>query len=213
MITLIDGGHMNRILLPLLLLAATPALAHHPMGGGPPQSLWHGLLSGLAHPVIGLDHLAFVLLVGLMAALTGRSLGGTLAFVGATLAGAGLTLAGVKLPLAELVIAGSVVGLAALVMSGRSLSKSAGSAVFVLAGLFHGWAYGEAIVGSEPTPIIAYLIGFGIVQVVIASCVAHVTMRALTQPAGAMQARIAAAMCLGIGITLAFERVESIILG
>lgn len=204
---------MNRILLPLLLLAATPALAHHPMGGEPPQSLWHGLLSGLAHPVIGLDHLAFIVLVGLTAALARRGLSGSLAFVGATLVGAGLHLAGVELPLAELVIAGSVVGVAALLMIGRSLSDPGARAVFVLAGLFHGWAYGEAIVGSEPMPIVAYLIGFGIVQAAIAAGVAHLTTRALTHPAGAMQARTAAAMCLGIGITLAFDQVKGIILG
>lgn len=77
---------MKRILLPLLLLAATPALAHHPM--------------------IGLDHLAFVVLVGLTAALAGGRLGAVLAFVGATLVGASLHLGGVQLPLAELVIAG-----------------------------------------------------------------------------------------------------------
>lgn len=204
---------MKRILLPLLLLAATPALAHHPMGGEPPQSLWYGLLSGLAHPVIGLDHLAFVVLVGMTAALAGRRLGAVLAFVGATLVGASLHLAGVQLPLAELVIAGSVVGLAALLMIGRSLSGPAALGGFAFAGLFHGWAYGEAIVGSEPLPSVAYLVGFGIVQVAIAWGVAHLTTRALIHPAGAMQARIATAVCLGIGITLAFERVEAMILG
>ncbi|PKO63289.1 MAG: urease accessory protein UreJ, partial [Betaproteobacteria bacterium HGW-Betaproteobacteria-17] len=43
----------------LLLVASTSALAHHPMGGMTPQTLSQGLLSGLGHPVIGLDHLAF----------------------------------------------------------------------------------------------------------------------------------------------------------
>ena len=49
------------------LLAATPALAHHPMGGEVPQTFWHGLLSGFGHPVIGIDHLAFVVAIGLAA--------------------------------------------------------------------------------------------------------------------------------------------------
>ena len=31
-------------------------------------------------------------------------------------------------------------------------------------GLAHGYAYGEAIVGAEPTPIFAYLIGLTAVQ-------------------------------------------------
>jgi hypothetical protein len=52
----------------LLVLSATAgASAHHPMGGTTPQTLWHGLLSGFGHPVIGLDHLAFVVAMGLLA--------------------------------------------------------------------------------------------------------------------------------------------------
>lgn len=204
---------MTRAFLPLALLLATPALAHHPMGGEAPQTLWHGLLSGVAHPVIGLDHLAFVVLAGLAAALSGRGLSGALAFVGATLAGTGVHLAGVTLPLAELVIAGSVIVLAALLLAGRDLSGAVALGGFALAGLFHGWAYGEAVVGSEPMPIVAYLLGFGLVQTCIAAGVAWVATQALARPQGAMQARLAAAVCLGIGLTFAVETLEGLILG
>jgi urease accessory protein len=208
-----DEGHMTRFLLPLALLAASPALAHHPMGGEPPQTLWHGLLSGLAHPVIGLDHLAFVVLAGLAAALAGRGLTGALAFVCATLLGTGVLLAGIELPLVELLIAASVVVLAALLLIGRDLSGPVALGGFALAGLFHGWAYGEAVVGAEPMPIVAYLIGFGIVQTAIAWGVARLATQALMRPEGAMQAKITAAICLGIGFTFAFETVEGLILG
>jgi hypothetical protein len=54
------------------MLLATPASAHHAMGGATPSNLWEGLLSGLAHPVIGLDHLAFVIAAGLIAAVHRR---------------------------------------------------------------------------------------------------------------------------------------------
>ena len=42
-----------------ILLTASPAFAHHAMGGGVPSTLGQGLLSGFGHPVIGVDHLAF----------------------------------------------------------------------------------------------------------------------------------------------------------
>jgi urease accessory protein len=42
------------------------------MGGDLPETHWLGLLSGLAHPVIGIDHLVFVLGVGIWSALAGR---------------------------------------------------------------------------------------------------------------------------------------------
>jgi urease accessory protein len=37
-----------------------------------------------------------------------------------------------------------------------------------IAGLFHGYAYGEAIVGAQMTPLVAYLLGFTLIQYVVA---------------------------------------------
>ena len=44
------------------------------MDGELPASLGQGLLSGLAHPVIGLDHLAFIVAAGLIAGAAGLGL-------------------------------------------------------------------------------------------------------------------------------------------
>jgi urease accessory protein len=41
-------------------LLAEPAFAHHLMGGRTPSTFADGLLSGLGHPIIGLDHFAAV---------------------------------------------------------------------------------------------------------------------------------------------------------
>lgn len=205
---------MTRTMISLLaLFAASPAFAHHAMGGATPQTVWHGLLSGLAHPVIGLDHLTFVALAGMSAALAGRRFTGALAFVAATLVGAGLHLGGVELPLAELVIAFSLVILAGLLLMRVTLSGMAALAGFTLAGVFHGWAYGEAVVGAEPAPIIAYLIGFGVIQSGIAWGAANVVAQTLIKPTGAARTRIAVAICLGIGIALVFSRVPATLLG
>ncbi len=37
------------------------------------------------------------------------------------------------------------------------------------AGIFHGYAYGEAIVGAETTALNAYLLGFSLIQLIISA--------------------------------------------
>ena len=52
-----------------LTFAAAPALAHHPLGGMPMETFTHGVLSGIGHPLLGFDHLFFVIAMGVAAAL------------------------------------------------------------------------------------------------------------------------------------------------
>src|SRR5262249_62342369 len=52
----------------LALAMAEPAAAHHVMGGVMPTTAMQGLMSGLGHPVIGLDHFAAVVAVGCLSA-------------------------------------------------------------------------------------------------------------------------------------------------
>ena len=54
------------------LALAAPAYAHHPMGGTTPTTFTEGLLSGFGHPVLGLDHLAALVVVGLLASRAGK---------------------------------------------------------------------------------------------------------------------------------------------
>lgn len=152
------------------LLAAVPtAFAHHFMENATPTSSFDGLMSGLGHPVIGADHLAFVIAIGLIAALR-RPSGAVVpvAFVLTTLLGAGIHLAGWTLPLAEATIAGSVVAAGAILFTRAGKAGAAALASFgALAGLFHGYAYGESIIGAETTPLLAYLAGFSLIQLAI----------------------------------------------
>ena len=69
------------------LLAATPALAHHPMAGQPMDTFVQGLMSGFGHPVLGFDHLFFVIAMGVAALFTTRRLMAPAAYVAAMLAG------------------------------------------------------------------------------------------------------------------------------
>lgn len=201
-----------------LCAAATPALAHHAMGGILPSSPGEGLLSGLGHPIIGIDHLAFVAAVGIAAAFTPRPWAAPLAFVAATVAGCLLLLGGVMLPAVEFVIAASVVAVGGLILSGRAVPAGAYAALFALAGLFHGWAYGESIVGAEPTPLLAYLAGFAVIQFAIAGGIA-LAVRALARAETArlplwqqVGPRLAGAVIAGIGLAVLFETVEGALL-
>lgn len=52
----------------VLALVSVSVFAHHPLGGETPVTFMHGLLSGVGHPVIGLDHLAFIVAAGVLGA-------------------------------------------------------------------------------------------------------------------------------------------------
>lgn len=190
----------SRVALGLLaVFAATPAWAHHAMGGETPTNLWQGLLSGFAHPVIGLDHLAFVLAAGVLAApLAGRFLLPA-AFVGAGLIAALWHVAGFDLPGAELGVALSVVVLGAIVLAGRHLTALPLAVLFALAGLLHGYALAESVVGAEPQPIMAYLAGFGLVQYALALA-AMVLTRSLAARHGVLARAAVGCLALVIGL-------------
>lgn len=159
------------------MLASGPAFAHHAMGGALPNTATQALLSGLAHPVIGLDHLAFIVAAGLLAGLAGKPLVAPLALIAGALAGAGLHIAGLDIPLLEIAIALSVVAAGAAVSFRRTGPFAVLAALLALAGVMHGYAYAESIIGAEPGPLYAYLAGFAIVQYAIAAGAALVARR------------------------------------
>jgi urease accessory protein len=163
-----------------VMCVAQPALAHHPMGGQTPETFLQGWLSGLAHPVIGLDHLVFVLGVGLWSAVSGLRWAGPAVFVAGTLGGCVVHLAGVDLMFGETLIAASLVlaGAAALIVREPSTLLLCG--LLAAAGMLHGYAYGESIVGAESGALAAYLFGFACIQLVIAEAVRQVYVRLRT---------------------------------
>lgn len=178
-------------LLLLPLLGAPAAQAHHLM------HLLHlkptpltGLLSGLAHPLLGPDHLLFLLalsLVGLrhragwMLGLLAVGLGGSVL---------GLTLPG--LPLAEPLVSFSLV-VVALVLLGR-LDRRLLLPAFAL----HGYVLSAAVLGWTPAPIGSYLVGLllsqGALLLVALGALRHAALRL---PAATL--RTLAAVLLGCG--------------
>ena len=185
------------------MLLADPAFAHHMMGGRTPSTFAEGLLSGLGHPVIGIDHLAFLVAVGVAAGVAGLNLMMPAVFVAASAIGVALHVEAVTIPGAEILVAASVILAGALVARGAVASSALWLGLFVVAGLFHGYAYGESIFGAETTPLAAYLIGLVVIQSALAIGVAAVTRK---HTAAAIAPRLAGAAIAGIGLAVLVQQ-------
>jgi urease accessory protein len=70
--------------------------------------------------------------------------------------------------------------------------------LFAIAGLVHGYALGESIVGAEPSPLMAYLLGLLIMQTAIGVCV-YAAVRGLAR----WPARTAGLTVAGVLVALA----------
>jgi len=203
--------------LAALCATSAPALAHHVMGGKLPVTFTQGFLSGIGHPILGFDHLFFVALVGIASIYTGNRFVAPLAYIGAMLVGCLCTAFGFKLPVIEAVIGLSLLALGAFVMSGRALSMNMALTAFALAGLFHGSAFGESIVGAEgaapAASLIGYLVGLAATQYAIALASGWVALSVWkATEATAVQARIAGGIVAGVGLFLTLERAEGLVM-
>jgi urease accessory protein len=174
----------------LLLLGAGSAQAHHFMDIRTlPVSPLNGLLSGLAHPVIGPDHLLFLLalsLVGLRA--RGPWMLGLLA-VGLMGSALGLVLPG--LPGADL-IAALTLAVEALVVLGRLPV-----AVLLPAMALHGYVLSGAVMGWSAMPVGAYLVGLMLSQGALL-LVALLGLQRLTQALQPIARRSLAGLLIGL---------------
>lgn len=153
----------------LALSISTPAFAHHGMGGQTPTTILQGLLSGLAHPVIGPDHLLFLIVSGVFVwMLDGAARYRAVAFlVAGQLLGTSIHLSAIGLPIVEAMIAVSVVVGGGLLLARRRPSAGQLAMLLVGAGTFHGYAFAESIVGAEATPLAAYLAGLALIQALV----------------------------------------------
>ena len=189
-------------------LAATPALAHHPLDGAPMETLVHGVLSGIGHPLLGFDHLFFVVAVGIAAAMVGRLSTAPAVYLAGMVAGVALIAGGVALPATEFVIAASLVLLGGLVASGVRVSVGPMLVLFAVAGVFHGWAFGGALAGQEGgatgAVFAGYLLGLAVTQYAIA----YLAGRMLA--ADGLRARLGGAVVAGVGTAFLLETAEGL---
>ncbi|MFN3361855.1 MAG: HupE/UreJ family protein, partial [Pseudanabaenaceae cyanobacterium] len=150
-----------------LFLCLLPAQAHHMMGGELPRTAFDGFFSGLAHPVIGLDHFATVIAVGILGALLGGGIIIPIVFLLAASLGTFLHLLQLELPFLELGISLSLLVFSSLIISKHHPQLYLIIALALVGGIWHGYAYGESSVGGETSPLVAYLLGFTFIQLAV----------------------------------------------
>jgi len=164
-----------------------------------PTNFAEGLLSGLGHPIIGADHFAFLLGLGIAVGVAGLSLFSPLLFLLAMACGVAAHVAAINIPSAELIVALSVLAAGAMLATGRSIRAGVWAALFIVAGFFHGYAYGESIYGAESSPLAAYLTGLVAIQAFVMVAIALVT-RTLWQ--SKLGPRLAGAAIGGVGFAV-----------
>lgn len=151
--------HVSTLCGLALLLVSGVALAH------PGHEA--GLLSGLAHPFTGLDHMLAMIAVGLWAAQQAQTRAiwsVPCAFAAAMVVGGVLAWAGLALPHVESGIAASVLMLGLLVATALRLPTVAAMAVVAVFALLHGYAHGTEL------PVSASLTTFALGFVLATAC-------------------------------------------
>ena len=135
-----------RALLAFALLAlAGTAQAHVGHEGGHAATF----LSGLVHPVSGIDHLLAMVAVGLWSAMTTRRVWlAPITFAAMLLVGAMLGLSGLELPAVEPMIASSLLVLGLLVATKAQVPAALAAGIVGLFAVFHGVAHGTELAGG-----------------------------------------------------------------
>jgi urease accessory protein len=183
-----------------LVATASTASGHHLMGGKTPSTFTDGILSGVGHPIIGPDHLAFLVALGIAVGVARLSLLTPFLFLLAMACGVAAHVEAVNIPAAELIVAVSVLGAGVLIALDWNVPSAAWAAIFSIAGFFHGYAYGESIYGAEPTPLVAYLVGLVAVQTVLVVGIALASRSFWT--ASRIGPRLTGAAICGVGFTV-----------
>jgi urease accessory protein len=186
-------------ILALLMLAASPAIAH--VGHGSTTSF----TAGLGHPLGGLDHVTAMVMAGLWAGLKGgRALWiWPAVFVGAMLLGGALGMAGVPVPFVEPGILASVVALGLLVALAVDLPVAVGAAILAVFAVFHGHAHGSEV--AETLNGVEYMAGFALATAALhlagigfAQTMTHFSLRPVIRIAGALCVPLGAGLFAGL---------------
>ncbi len=136
------------------LLLAGPAVAHEGGAAG------GGLVTGFLHPILGWDHVAAMVAVGLWGAILGPPAIWVLpiAFPLVMAAGGALALGGVHVPAVEFGIALSALIVGLMVALAAKPPLAIAAAIVAAFAIFHGHAHGtEMPLAANP---LAYAVGF-----------------------------------------------------
>ena len=167
---------ITALITAILAIVSVPAMAHHPLDGQAMLTFWHGFLSGIAHPVLGMDHLVFILTIGVSAAFARSKVLVAACVIVGVLAGVALTMTGISIPAVETLIAVSLIVLGAMVFAATFVNRSVSGrvpsfdvllvAAVSLFSVLHGSVYALVLVQQQSLPM-AVLAGFVIALPVI----------------------------------------------
>lgn len=169
------------------------------MGDSSQLTGWTGLISGIGHPLLGPDHLLFLLAIAFI------GLKRPVAWILPMLAiGLGGSLISQFIPLPDAVApwAEALVSLSLVVEGLIALSVAPAAWLLPLFGL-HGFLLGSTIVGAEPTPLLAYFCGLLIGQGVLLALVCSLSQTVISR-LGEQGRRLGAGIWIGIGIAFAW---------
>lgn len=183
-------------------LMASPAFAHHALGGKLPIDFGTGFLSGLAHPVINVDHFAFVIAVGVITAVAQGSRLLPIWFIGGTILGCLASVGGFTLPFIAWYVPASVAIIGIALALGRSRLGIADIGFFAVAGFLHGAVYAQAIIGTENNSIRGYLLGFALIQVAVAMGAMMAAYALWCGDKLYANARVVGGVVAGVGLTI-----------
>lgn len=168
-----------------------------------PTTILEGLLSGLHHPAVGLDHLAFIVVLGVVASLMRAGVPTILAFVATAAIGTYARAVNFDYPYVEQLVALSVVTAGLLVAFGLAAKRPIWVSLALIAGLLHGYAFGEEVLGADGPVIAAYMLGVAVVCSAIALAVMFLSSKVLAlSNAGSWLLRIPGALVSILGLVL-----------
>jgi urease accessory protein len=133
-----------------------------------PTTFLEGLVSGLQHPVLGLDHLVFIVVLGVVAALTRAGLPTILAFLVTAAIATYARAVNIDYPYVEQLVALTVIASGILLALGLGATRLIWLPFAAVAGLLHGYAFGEEVLGADSLPIAGYIIGGTVASAAIA---------------------------------------------
>ncbi|MBO6835191.1 MAG: HupE/UreJ family protein [Alphaproteobacteria bacterium] len=138
----------------LVLISATAATAHEGAGHG------GGFISGLTHPIFGLDHVIAMVAVGLWGVFLGRPALFILPIVFPLIMafGGAMGVLGIPVPAVEAGIAASAVVLGLLIAFAVKAPLPLAAAIVGVFAIFHGHAHGTEL--PESASAATYSIGF-----------------------------------------------------
>src|SRR5215813_5906935 len=119
----------------------------------------HSFAIGLAHPILGVDHVLVMIAVGLWGVLVGGRAVWVLplTFLATMVAGFGAASAGLNIPLVEPVISSSIISLGLLVALAAKAPIWLSALITAMFAFFHGHAHGSEAAAASLT---SYALGF-----------------------------------------------------